>query len=346
MTKLKAGVIGATGYTGIELVRLLTRHPHVELKLLTSRSYAGQSFSSVFPSFYSLVDDVLTSNDNIHSKVEDIDVLFIALPHGLSANLLEQISYRERKIIDLGADFRLKNQADYESWYQVVHAFPKGIKDAVYGLCEWRQDQIKTANLIANPGCYATCSELALMPLAKAGLLQSPIIDAKSGVSGAGRSASVETLYNEVNESIKAYKVAGHRHVPEIEQELSAQAKEPIKITFTPHLIPMQRGILVTAYCPLSPSYSLNEIKDLYIEAYRDKPFVRLIEEESAQTRYVRGSNFCDIAMRLDKRTNMLIISAALDNLIKGAAGQAIQNMNLMANFDQTAGLEHIPQVL
>lgn len=344
--KLKAGIIGATGYTGIELVRLLVGHPDVEIALLTSRSYAGQPFSKVFPSFSGIVDLELSGNDHIHSRVEDIDVLFLALPHGLSAKMLQEISYRSRVVIDLGADFRLKNKLDYEVWYDLKHPFPKALKEAVYGLPERHRAQIKKAKLIANPGCYATASELALLPLASAGLLQGPIVDAKSGVSGAGRSVNLDTLYNEVNENLKAYKVAGHRHTPEIEQELSEAAGQPIKITFTPHLIPMQRGILVTAYCPVPDGHNLDSVMALYKDFYEKEPFVRVLDIESAQTRFVRGSNYCDIALKEDTRTGRLIVTSALDNLIKGAAGQAIQNMNLACNLDERAGLAPVPQFL
>ncbi|MBZ0188531.1 MAG: N-acetyl-gamma-glutamyl-phosphate reductase [Candidatus Obscuribacterales bacterium] len=342
---LSIGIAGATGYTGQELVRFLLGHRQCRIECLSSRSYSGQPYSSVFPHFKGIMDKKCIDSDQLKASLKDLDILFLALPHGLSADLMKEIDLYCLKVIDLGADFRLKEAGDYKIWYQLEHSFPEALSRSVYGLSEWRRDQIKEARLVANPGCYATASELALMPLAEAGLLADAIIDAKSGVSGAGRSPVLTSHFNECNENIKAYKVAAHRHIPEIEQELSRFGDQPIKITFTPHLIPMQRGILTTSYCNIEEGTSFKQIKDLYMDRYDREPFVRLVEDESAQTRYVRGSNYCDISINLDRRTNRLIITSALDNLVKGAAGQAIQNMNIMSDLDETLGLSQIPML-
>ncbi|MBK9144644.1 MAG: N-acetyl-gamma-glutamyl-phosphate reductase [Candidatus Melainabacteria bacterium] len=343
---IKVGIVGATGYTGQELVRLLLPHPDARIECLTSNSYKGKKFSSVFPAFDRLVDLELMSTDDLDEILERCDFVFFALPHGIAAELLKTRPLAEARIVDLGADFRLRNARDYQSWYQLEHPWPEALSKSVYGLSEWRRDRIREASIVANPGCYATSVELALIPLAEAGLLgDDTIVDAKSGVSGAGRSASVDTHFNECNESIKAYKVAAHRHTPEIEQELGSFAGQQKRITFTPHLIPIQRGILSTIYCNLPEGVGIDEIRCLYRESYASEPFVRVLENrQSPETRWVAGTNYCDLSINIDERTERLIIISALDNLIKGAAGQAIQNMNIMSNFDETKGLSLLPR--
>ncbi len=337
---IKAGIIGSTGYAGQQLVWLLRSHKNVEIVFVSSHNHAGVSFSDVYPHYAELLHqnciDILAAEEQFSS----IDVLFIALPHGKSSVLAQKAIQSGVKVIDLGADFRLKDSETYQQWYQVDHPCAYLLEEAVYGLPELYKPEIQNASLIANPGCYPTASILALAPLLKAKAIDpsSIIIDAKSGVSGAGRKANTATLFAECNESVKAYGVATHRHTPEIEQELSSIAEEPIALSFTPHLIPMNRGILATCYTNLSKDFQEKEIYQLYEEFYQDAYFVR-IREEIPETRYVRGSNFCDIGIRLDPRTNRAIIISAIDNLVKGAAGQAVQNMNLMFGLDESEAL-------
>lgn len=340
---IRVGIIGATGYTGQELVRLLSHHRQVEIDTLVSRSYAGQPFSSVFPAFRSVVDLKCSSDEEIPAAVERCDVLFMALPHGLAAKLVTSSMLENTKLIDLGADFRLKDGNEFKRWYEMEHPFPEALKEAVYGLSEWHRDEIRHARLIANPGCYATCSELALLPLAKEKVLSQPIIDAKSGVSGAGRSLALGSHFNETNETIKAYKIASHRHTPEIEQELAHVSGASTTIVFTPHLIPMNRGILVTAYCDLPSGMTSDKLFHLYKKAYEKEPFVRLLDGDFPETRWVKGSNYCDIGLAIDERARKIIVIAAIDNLVKGAAGQAIQNMNIMFEVEESAGLTALP---
>lgn len=340
---IRVGIIGATGYTGQELVRILARHPQVEIDTLVSRSYAGQSFSAVFPAFRGVVDLECSSDKEIPAAAERCDVLFTALPHGLAANIVTPTLLEKTKVIDLGADFRLKKPEEFKQWYDMEHPSPDLLKEAVYGLSEWRRDEIRQARLIANPGCYATCSELALLPLAKEKVLSQPIIDAKSGVSGAGRSLALGSHFNETNETIKAYKVASHRHTPEIEQELARVSGASTQIVFTPHLIPMNRGILVTAYCELPSDMTSDKLFHLYKRAYDKEPFVRVLDSDFPETRWVKGSNYCDVGLAIDERTRRIIVIAAIDNLVKGAAGQAIQNMNIISNIEETTGLGALP---
>ncbi|PKM94196.1 MAG: N-acetyl-gamma-glutamyl-phosphate reductase [Firmicutes bacterium HGW-Firmicutes-1] len=342
---IKAGIVGATGYAGQELLRLLTQHSECEVKYITSRSYVDQRFSSVFGNFVKIVDDACIEKEMIE-LAKEVDVLFIALPHGIASANVNKDLLSMTKVIDLGADYRLEDIEIYDKWYKTVHNSADLLQEAVYGLCELNRDKIKPARLIANPGCYTTCSILGLTPLLKEGLIDknSIIIDAKSGVSGAGRGLDIGIHYSECNESIKAYKLASHRHTPEIEQELSHAAGEEVTITFTPHLVPMNRGILVTAYATLNDFYSYEHIKNAYEKHYRDEYFVRLLPEGVfPETKWVKGSNFCDINFQVDERTNRIIVVAAIDNLIKGAAGQAIQNMNIVFGLDEKKGLEYIP---
>ena len=340
---INVGIVGATGYTGQELVRILAGHSQANIIALTSKSHTGKRYSSIYPGFTGKnnLDLKLRSQEEITEIAEECDVIFLALPHGLSSCLINDSLLSKVKVVDLGADFRIRDLSTYKKWYQVEHHFAEGLKEAVYGLCEWRRAEIKEARIVANPGCYATCSEMALLPLAKNGLLNTAIIDAKSGVSGAGRSLNIDTHFNECNESIKAYKVANHRHLPEIEQELSHFAEVDVSITFTPHLIPMQRGILVTAYVETGNDMNLDLASKIYSDCYQNEPFVRL-RDDSPETRWVKGTNFVDIALTLDARNNRLIVLAALDNLVKGAAGQAVQNMNIMFGFEETLGLGNL----
>jgi len=345
---IKAGIIGATGYAGEELVRILMNHPDVELTYLSSRSYTGESFQDIFPNFNSLLADKCVSM-NVSEMAELCDVVFLALPHGLTFGQINEEILSKTVIIDLGADFRLDNADVYETWYGIKHTNTLLLKKAVYGLCEYNRDSVKKSQLIANPGCYTTCSILSVSPLLHAGFIDpgTIIIDAKSGISGAGRSLSMGVHFAECNESVKAYKVAAHRHTPEIEQELATAAGENVTITFTPHLIPMNRGILTTSYASLKKPTSLESIYEYYRDFYKEDFFIRILEPgKLPETRFVRSSNFVDIGFALDKRTNRVIVVGALDNLIKGAAGQAVQNMNIRFSLDEKKGLTFIPAIL
>ncbi len=346
---LKAGIVGSTGYTGIELVRLLQKHPQVELVHTGSRSFEGRPYADEIGSFREYSDSIC-SNRAIEELAAECDVIFLALPHGIASLQINEGVLAQSCIIDLGADYRLKQQHIYEQWYGVEHGSPHLLSQAVYGLPELiGRNKIAESNLIANPGCYTTCSIVSLAPLAAAGIGVSPyIIDAKSGVSGAGRKASQGLLFGEVNESIKAYKLKSHRHTPEIEQELSRIGSTPLKVQFTPHLVPMNRGILTTAYIrPVSVNGELadrEKLHKLYLDMYGSEHFIRLLPEGVfPETRWVKGSNYIDIAVCSDERTGMIIVVAALDNLMKGAAGQAVQNMNIRFGFEETTGLEAIP---
>ena len=339
---IKAGIIGSTGYAGAELVRLLMGHPETEIVWYGSRSYIDQPFAKIYGNMFRLVEDACR-DDNMEALAEEADVIFTATPQGLCASLLTEEILRNTKIIDLSADFRLKDVKVYEQWYGLTHKAPQFLPEAVYGLCELYREQIRTARIIANPGCYTTCSILSAWPLVREGLIDPDtlIIDAKSGTSGAGRGAKTANLFCEVNENIKAYGVASHRHTPEIEEQLSLAAGRNIKVSFTPHLVPMNRGILVTAYASLRDSDVPEEqLREAYAKYYGQEFFIRLLDDGvCAETRWVEGSNFVDIGFRKDPRTGRVIIMAALDNLVKGAAGQAVQNMNLLFGLDEAAGL-------
>ncbi len=342
---IKAGIIGATGYTGQETARILLAHPQVELVCCTSKSYSGQKYEDIYRNFKGFYPEECIPED-IEQLSKELDVIFLALPHGIASGKITANILKNTRVIDLGADYRLKDKSVYEQWYETEHKSEELLKEAVYGLCEIKRDSIKNARLIANPGCYATCSILTMMPLLKAGVIDknSVIIDAKSGVSGAGRTLNLGVHFNECNESVKAYKVASHRHTPEIEQELSEIAGAEIKLTFTPHLIPMNRGILVTAYANLNDNLTVEEIEQIYQKYYGNEYFIRLLNSGlQPETRWVKGSNFCDIGFALDERTGRIIITGVIDNLVKGAAGQAVQNMNIMFGFDEKAGLSNIP---
>lgn len=344
---IKVGIIGATGYAGNELVRLLSGHKDVEIVWLGSRSYIDQKYSDVYRNMYNIVDDVCM-DDNMQELAEQVDVIFTATPQGLCASLVNDDILSKAKIIDLSADFRLKDVNVYEEWYKIEHKAPQYIEEAVYGLCEINRDKINSdTRIVANPGCYTTTSILTLYPMVKEGIINpdSIIIDAKSGTSGAGRGAKVPNLYCEVNESIKAYGVGTHRHTPEIEEQLGyACNRNDLKLIFTPHLVPMNRGILVTAYANLNKEISYEEVKAVYDRYYGDEFFIRVLDRDVCpETRWVRGSNFVDIGFKLEPRTNRLIMMGALDNVVKGAAGQAVQNMNLLFGLPENEGLKQFP---
>ena len=344
---IKAGIIGATGYAGAELVRLLLGHKEVEIKWYGSRSYIDENYASVYRNMFELVD-AKCLDDNIAQLAEEVDVIFTATPQGFLASVLTEEILQKVKIVDLSADFRIKDVSIYEKWYKIEHKSPQFIDEAVYGLCELNRDKVKGARLVANPGCYTTCSILTAYPLVKEGLIDPDtlIVDAKSGTSGAGRGAKVANLFCEVNENMKAYGVATHRHTPEIEEQLGYAAGHPIVINFTPHLVPMNRGILATEYATLKkkadgnlPTY--DELKAAYDKYYKDEKFVRVLPKDVVpETRWVEGSNFVDVNFKIDERTGRVIMMGALDNLVKGAAGQAVQNMNLLFGLPETEGLE------
>ncbi|MFO1519383.1 MAG: N-acetyl-gamma-glutamyl-phosphate reductase [bacterium] len=344
---IHVGVIGATGYTGIELVRLLLGHPEAKITAVTSEKSAGQSFSQVFPAFQGIFDLPLEPFHAIETS-KKIQVAFLCLPHQSAMEGAWGLRERGIKVIDLSADFRLKSLKEYEQWYG-KHSRPELLKEAVYGLPELNREKIKGAKLLANPGCYPTSAALALMPLIQEKLitLDSIVVDSKSGVSGAGRSAEVGNLFSEVNEGFKAYKVGNHRHTPEIEQTLSDVAGQSIKITFTPHLVPMDRGILTTAYAKPLKKLKTADLLKIFKDFYKKEPFVRIKPEGVfPNTRDVRTTNFCDIGCHFDERAERIVVISAIDNLTKGAAGQAIQNFNLMAGFEEVTALKlsaHIP---
>lgn len=344
---IKVGIIGATGYVGIELVRLLQQHPAVNITHLVTESYVGQSIAQVYPHLNHFIE-LNGSQLDLAEIIKKCDLIFMALPHGKAANITEPLLLAGKKVIDLGADFRLRNPQDYETWYQHPPATHALLNKAVYGLPELGyRDRIQNASLIANPGCYPTATLLAARPALEAGVIDANdcIIDAKSGVSGAGRGLSLTTHYCEVAENLTPYKLAGqHRHIPEIEQEFSVIAKQPVVIQFTPHLVPMIRGMLITAYFKLSQSVTETDIHALYHSAYQQEPFVRVRAlNDIPQVKHVRSSNYCDIGICVDTRTQRLIVVSVIDNLMKGAAGQAVQNMNLLYELPETLGLINCP---
>ena len=342
---IKVGIIGATGYAGGELVRILMGHKDAEIVWYGSRSYVDQKYADVYRNMFQIVD-AKCMDDNMDELAEQVDVIFTATPQGLCASLINEEILSKTKIIDLSADFRLKDVKVYEEWYKIEHKAPQYIDEAVYGLCEINRDKVKDARIVANPGCYTTCSILTAYPLAMEGLIDMStlIIDAKSGTSGAGRGAKLPNLYCEVNENIKAYGVASHRHTPEIEEQLSYAAGKPVVISFTPHLVPMNRGILVTAYASLTKEVTWEEVRAAYDKYYKDEYFVRVLDKDVVpQTRWVEGSNFADVNFKIDPRTNRIVMMGAIDNMVKGAAGQAIQNMNLLFGLPENTGLKQIP---
>ena len=348
---IKVGIIGATGYAGVELVRILMNHKEAEIKWFGSRSYIDQNYADVYQNFFEIVD-AKCLDDNMEELASQVDVIFTATPQGFLAGVLNEEILSKVKIVDLSADFRIKDVATYEKWYKIEHKSPQFIEEAVYGLCEINRDKVTTkTRLVANPGCYTTCSILTAYPLVKEGIIDPDtlIIDAKSGTSGAGRGAKTPNLFCEVNESMKAYGVTTHRHTPEIEEQLGYAAGKEIVVNFTPHLVPMNRGILATEYASLNkkadgtyPSYE--EIKAVYDKYYAKERFVRVLKRGVCpETKWVEGSNYVDVNFVIDERTHRVVMMGALDNLVKGAAGQAVQNMNLLFGLDEAEGLKMVP---
>ena len=342
---IKVGIIGATGYAGGELVRILMGHKEAEIVWYGSRSYIDQKYADVYRNMFQIVD-AKCMDDNIEALADQVDVIFTATPQGFLASVINENILGKTKIIDLSADFRIKDVKVYEKWYGIEHKSPQFIEEAVYGLCEVNRDKVKGARRIANPGCYTTCSILTAYPLAKEGIIdmRTLIVDAKSGTSGAGRGAKVPNLFCEVNENMKAYGVASHRHTPEIEEQLGYASGENVTISFTPHLVPMNRGILATEYATLKKDVTGEEVKAIYDKYYADEKFVRVLGEGVCpETKWVEGSNYVDIGFKLDPRTNRIVMMGAIDNLVKGAAGQAVQNMNLLFGLPESEGLELVP---
>ena len=348
---IKVGIIGATGYAGAELVRILMNHKEAEIKWFGSRSYIDQNYADVYQNFFEIVD-AKCLDDNMEELASQVDVIFTATPQGFLAGVLNEEILSKVKIVDLSADFRIKDVATYEKWYKIEHKSPQFIEEAVYGLCEINRDKVTTkTRLVANPGCYTTCSILTAYPPVKEGIIDPDtlIIDAKSGTSGAGRGAKTPNLFCEVNESMKAYGVTTHRHTPEIEEQLGYAAGKEIVVNFTPHLVPMNRGILATEYASLNkkadgtyPSYE--EIKAVYDKYYAKERFVRVLKRGVCpETKWVEGSNYVDVNFVIDERTHRVVMMGALDNLVKGAAGQAVQNMNLLFGLDEAEGLKMVP---
>ena len=346
----RVGIIGATGYAGGELVRILLNHKDARIVWYGSRSYIDKKYYQVYQNMFELVEDIC-KDDNLEELAKQVDVIFTATPQGFLAGVLTEEILSKVKIIDLSADFRIKDVKTYEKWYKIEHKSPQFIEEAVYGLCEINRDKVKGARLIANPGCYTTCSILTAYPLVKEGLIDPDtlIIDAKSGTSGAGRGAKLPNLFCEVNENMKAYGVTNHRHTPEIEEQLGYAAGKEIVVNFTPHLVPMNRGILATEYATLNkkadgtlPTYE--EVKAVYDKYYKNEKFVRVLEKDICpETKWVEGSNYVDVNFKIDERTGRIVMMGALDNLVKGAAGQAVQNMILLFGFDEAEGLNLVP---
>jgi N-acetyl-gamma-glutamyl-phosphate reductase len=341
---IRVGIVGASGYTGVELARLLCRHPKVELTAATSRQYAGRSMADVYPSLRGLVGVVCeeVSGGELAAKA---DLFFMAVPHQTAMSIVPGLLEAGKQVIDLSADFRIHDPAVYEQWYQ-AHTAKEYLQEAVYGLPEIHRSQIQRARLVANPGCYPTSVILGLAPLLEAGMVkpESIIIDSKSGTSGAGRGAQIGSLYCEVTGGFRAYKVGEHRHTPEIEQELSLLCGRSVVVSFTPHLVPMSRGILSTIYAELAHEITPEQVTAAYAARYATEPFVRLCPGGSyPATQYIRGANFCDIGFKVDQRTNRIVVLSAIDNLVKGAAGQAVQNMNLICGYPETEGLMVAP---
>lgn len=335
------GILGVTGYAGQQLLWILKNHPNIKIEFIASHSYESQEFSSIYQNHSYEFNKTCISNTQVEENLNKIDLLFIALPHGKSFEITKKALNLGVKVIDLGADFRLNDYNTYEKWYE-SHCKGKSIlAQAVYGLTELNRENIFNSNLVANPGCYPTASLLGLIPLLKNNLIDtdSIIIDAKSGVSGAGRNATIPSLMCECSESIKAYSIGTHRHTPEIEQEASKIIKQDVIVTFTPHLVPMNRGILSVIYAKLKEDINEEKLKKIYLDQYQNDKFIR-IKDTLPETKWVKGSNYCDISIRVDQRTGRVIIISAIDNLMKGAAGQAVQNMNVMFGFEETKSID------
>ena len=341
---LRIAIVGGSGYTGIELLRILKLHPQADVVAATSRKYAGLPVEEVFPSLHGYGGLLFTEPD-VKYLTRSAEWILTAVPHKAAMSVVPQFLKAGLRVVDLSADFRLRDSRTYETWYQ-AHAAPEQLDKAVYGLPEIYRKDITYAQLVANPGCYPTSAILPLVPLLHSGIVSPKgiIVDSKSGASGAGRSPSLGTIYCEVNESLKAYKVAEHRHMPEIEQELSIAAGRSVAVTFTPHLVPVTRGILTTIYALLTREVSTGKVLVAIKDFYKDSPFVRILPEDTfPDISYVRGSNFCDIGAKVDGHTNTLILVSAIDNLVKGASGQAVQNLNIMAGLGESLGLDTVP---
>ena len=342
---IRVGIVGGSGYTGVELMRILSRHPGIVLTVVTSRQYAGQKVDEVFPSLRAVCGLSFSPYD-LTAMVDQVDLVFTALPHKTAIEVVAGFYEAGKKVIDLSADYRFSDSSLYESWYQ-EHSRKDLLAKAVYGLPELFRQDIRQAMIVGNPGCYPTGAILALTPLVRQGLVdekQPVIIDAKSGASGAGRTASTGTLFGEVNESFKAYKIGTHRHQPEIKEQISRAAGTPCRLLFVPHLVPMNRGILSTIYVPLAKKCHPDELIALYESCYGHEPFIRLLPAGILPSvAAVRGSNFCDLGLVLKLEEGLLIVVTVIDNLVKGAAGQAVQNMNLMLGFPETTALEMVP---
>lgn len=326
-------------------MRILSGHPDVEIVWYGSRSYIDQKYADVYRNMFRIVD-AACMDDNMEELAEEADVIFTATPQGFCASVISEEILSRTRIVDLSADFRIKDVKTYEKWYGIEHKSPQFIEEAVYGLCEVNREDVKSARLVANPGCYTTCSILTAYPLSKEGLIDmnTLIVDAKSGTSGAGRGAKVPNLFCEVNENMKAYGVTTHRHTPEIEEQLSYASGEPVMINFTPHLVPMNRGILATEYASLKEKMTAEEVMAIYQKYYGNEYFIRLLGAGAyPETKWVEGSNFVDIGFQIDERTNRIVMMGAIDNLVKGAAGQAVQNMNLMFGLPEQEGLKLVP---
>lgn len=343
---IKAGIVGVAGYAGLGILQLLNNHPDAKVVWASSEeAHAGKKLSDIRPSMYGLSGLVCSAPD-ISGLIDQADVIFFALPNGLAMKWAAKVLSKGKKMIDISADFRIKDLAEYSNWYKIDHASPQLVKDAVYGLPELFKDKIKKASLIANPGCYPTASILGASPLLKHKLIDpgSIIIDAKSGVSGAGMALTDITHFPECNENVRAYAVASHRHNPEIDQILGEVAGSVLRTSFTPHLMPMNRGIIATIYANLKDKISADEIHSIYKGFYKDAAFVRVLDKgKLPATKYVSGSNYCDINIVVDERVGRVVVLSVIDNLIKGAAGQAVQNMNLMFGADEKAGLDRMP---
>ena len=341
---MKVGILGSTGYTGAELVRILLQHPEVELAFVDSRSYENQAFEEVYPNLRGKAAMKARSVDP-ENLPEAVDVVFCALPHRISQHKVIPLQKLGIRVVDLSADFRLRDQAVYEKWYQTDHHQPDLLQKAVYGLPEWYAEELKATALTANPGCFPTSILLPLLPLLKERLVEGSqlVIDSKTGVSGAGRNPSAVNVFSQVNENVRAYGIGTHRHTPEIEQELGLAAGKPVIVQFTPHLVPMDRGILSTIVTPAPEGLTGQKLNECYQAYYGQKPFIRLLGDESLpETKAVKGSNYCDIAWKLDERSGNLILVSAIDNLIKGSSGEAVQNMNLMLGMPEETGLDHL----
>jgi N-acetyl-gamma-glutamyl-phosphate reductase len=339
---IKVGIIGATGYVGAELLRILLNHKDVTVSAISSVSFEGEEISSIYKNF---IDKIDLKCKTIEDVLEKSEVIFTALPHGLSEDIASKCIKHGKVCIDMGADFRLSNEEDYKFWYEKDFSHPELHKESVYGLPEFNRDKIKDSKLIANPGCYPTSIELGLLPLLKNSLIETKgiICDSKSGATGAGRGLTLSSHFAELNENFAPYKVGTHRHTPEIEETLGFIAKDKVTVTFTPHLLPISRGIISTIYCTPKESVDLNEIHNIYTEIYKDEPFVNVLPlGEVACTKNVRFSNYCHISLHLNHRKDQIIVVSAIDNMVKGAAGQAVQNMNIILGLDEKEGLNFI----